>query len=234
RDTPRGRAAAAHWLGVRRQLHSDEVFPTLPPAAIAIWNRYLGYGAAMGAAGEAVRQLPLGAEDPRHAWSSFGGRWRMVTVRYPRMRLGWGRSPLSLLGGGVIRTLIGLAPVVIVILLNRSRTTSASLVAPVLLFAAVMIGFAIWYFVLAALDANHKRMIVGRVLRVQEVKSSDRNHTTLYYWVGVDDGTRPYVDAWRVPPAKMQGIREGIDVQALVTAQCGYTENITARSGNLA
>jgi len=83
RDTPAGREAAARWLGVRTYLGNDEFFPTLPPAAVAIWDRYLGYGAALGVATGAVQALPMGAEDDHRAWSSFGGRWRMVRVAYP-------------------------------------------------------------------------------------------------------------------------------------------------------
>lgn len=63
RDTPAGRAAAARWLGVRAYLGQNEVFPTLPPASVAIWDRYLGYGAALGVAAAAVHALPMGAED---------------------------------------------------------------------------------------------------------------------------------------------------------------------------
>jgi hypothetical protein len=48
RDTPAGAEAAGRWLGVRDYLGRNEVFPTLPPASVAIWDRYLGYGAALG------------------------------------------------------------------------------------------------------------------------------------------------------------------------------------------
>src|SRR6185369_15896049 len=55
RDTPAGREVAARWMGVRDHLGRNEVFDTLPPAAVAIWGRYLGYGAAAGVAGTASR-----------------------------------------------------------------------------------------------------------------------------------------------------------------------------------
>ncbi len=241
RDTPRGRVAAAHWLGVRRQLHADEVFPTLPPAAIAIWDRYLGYGAALGCAGAAVRQLPLGAEDPHHAWSSFGGRWRMVTVRYPRFRSGWGRSPWSLFGRGLRLVVIGLVPLLILLATDRVERSSAGIdsaiperyrwaIPLIALYTLVVVGWGFWLFVLTAMDARRRRWVVGRVLRIQTVKGGQRNNEIQYYWVAVDDGTRPRVDAWRVLPAQFGGVSEGKDVTAVVTPHCAHVESLAIRS----
>jgi hypothetical protein len=101
RDTASGRAAAARWLGLRDHLGRDEAFGTLPPAAVAIWDRYLGYGAAMGVAGTASRVLAFGAQDERLAWSAYGGSWHRVRIRYPGSRLVEGRHPViaGLLGG---------------------------------------------------------------------------------------------------------------------------------------
>jgi len=48
RDTPAGRAVAARWLGLREFLRGDETFRELPPAAVAVWDRYLPYGCALG------------------------------------------------------------------------------------------------------------------------------------------------------------------------------------------
>jgi len=42
-----GREALGRWLGVRSWLQAHEVFADLPPAAVAVWGRYLAYGAAM-------------------------------------------------------------------------------------------------------------------------------------------------------------------------------------------
>jgi Predicted membrane protein (DUF2207) len=93
RETPAGVEAAARWLGVRDDLGRNEVFRTLPPASVAIWDRYLGYGAALGVATAALHALPMGAEDDHRAWSAYGGRWRVVKVKYPRLGLTWGRKP---------------------------------------------------------------------------------------------------------------------------------------------
>jgi len=42
-----GRQRAAHWPGVRDWLAAYPTFADLPPAAAAIWDQYLAYGAAL-------------------------------------------------------------------------------------------------------------------------------------------------------------------------------------------
>ncbi|MGW6705364.1 DUF2207 family protein [Streptomyces sp. NPDC054956] len=82
RETPAGTAACAHWLGVREWLARDEAYPGLPPAAVAVWDRYLAHGVATGVARSAAAALPLGPRDERRAWSAYGGTWHEVRLRY--------------------------------------------------------------------------------------------------------------------------------------------------------
>lgn len=101
RDTPEGREAAARWLGLHDLLEEDPLFAEQPPAAVAIWDHLLAHGTALGVAHGVVQALPLGAESEREAWSSVGGHWRVVRVRYPqRLPPGYGRHPalVALLG----------------------------------------------------------------------------------------------------------------------------------------
>jgi len=55
--TSEGRAAAARWLGVRAFVAGTGSLDDVPPAAVAIWDRYLAYGAAMDLSDEAVEGL---------------------------------------------------------------------------------------------------------------------------------------------------------------------------------
>src|SRR5205085_2471833 len=97
-ETPAGLAAASRWLGVRTALQQDEVFPTLPSITVALWQRHLAYGAALGLAHAAVEPIRMGAESDTRAWSSYGGTWRAVRVDYPRwLPVGWGRRPQAAL-----------------------------------------------------------------------------------------------------------------------------------------
>ena len=55
----KGQDAASRWLGVRHFLSGDDAFDSLPPAAVAVWDRYLAYAAAMGVARDAAKGLLL-------------------------------------------------------------------------------------------------------------------------------------------------------------------------------
>jgi hypothetical protein len=245
RDTPRGRRAAAHWLGVRRYLHADRVFPTLPPAAVAIWNRYLAYGAALGVAAEAARQLPFGAEDPHRAWSSVGGRWRTVAVHYPRFRPGWGSSPWRLLGKGLRTIGFALLPWAAIWIADRltgrasgRRSIFSAIISAIpdqfqwTVAAAVLVtlgavAYGVMFLVLAAMDAGRGRSVSGRILRMHAVNMG-RDERTQYYWIAVDEGTRRRIDAWRAAPAFAHSgqVNEQVDVDAVVSPVCGYVRSL--------
>ncbi|MFC9324223.1 DUF2207 family protein [Kitasatospora sp. NPDC057015] len=97
RATRRGLERAGHWAGVEAWLRAHEDFAQLPPAAVTVWDRYLGYGAALGVTGRAARLLGFDAGDRRRVWSSYGGTWRPVRIRYPRLRPGFGATSARLL-----------------------------------------------------------------------------------------------------------------------------------------
>ena len=100
-----GVAAAARWLGVKRYLVRDAAFGDTPPAGVAIWDRLLAYGAAIGAAHGAVAAIPLEEEDPDVAWSRVGGNWHQVHVEYPT-RFGYGERPTEVLLNGALRVVL--------------------------------------------------------------------------------------------------------------------------------
>ena len=50
---------AARWLGVRTFVEGTGSLDDLPPAAVAVWDRYLAYGVAMDLSEEAVAGLLL-------------------------------------------------------------------------------------------------------------------------------------------------------------------------------
>jgi hypothetical protein len=71
RDTPAGREACARWLGVRAWLRAHEAFADLPPAAVTVWDRYLSYGAAVGATRMSSAVIDLGMGNRKRVWSSY-------------------------------------------------------------------------------------------------------------------------------------------------------------------
>ncbi|MFB8027433.1 MULTISPECIES: DUF2207 family protein [unclassified Streptomyces] len=97
RATPKGLERAGHWEGLRSWLTAHEDFAQLPPASVAVWDRYLSYGTALGVTSLTSRLLGFDSGDRRRVWSSYGGTWRPVRIRYPRLRPGFGGSTPRLL-----------------------------------------------------------------------------------------------------------------------------------------
>ena len=223
RDTPAGREVAARWLGVRDHLGRNEVFDTLPPAAVAIWDRYLGHGAAAGVAGTASRVLAFGAQDERLAWSAYGGNWHRVRVRYPGFRVAEGRHP-------AVATLVGLAAVAFgwygtrAVLAVRDgirdrglglpeqtldvldgQWTQLGLLVVAGGFAAVG-GWGGWVVVRAVLDLGSRRTFEAEVLRVRLVRDDEGRVTE--HQVALDDGRSERTRAWAVPTRRWPGVSD--------------------------
>jgi hypothetical protein len=60
RRTPAGQEAAARWLGLARYLEQHEQFADLPPASVAVWDRYLPYGHALGVTRVCAEVIDMG------------------------------------------------------------------------------------------------------------------------------------------------------------------------------
>jgi hypothetical protein len=231
RDTPEGLSTAGRWLGLRENLEADGTFPSLPPTAVAIWDRYLAYAVALGVAATTERSIPLGAESDTEAWSSLGGRWRVVRIRYPRrVPPGWGRAPWKNILAGLFSAAIAgtigwfLLPAMYDAQSDLLKNATAqdhrialgvSIGLAVIAFAiAVAMLRGVWMFVLGASDLGRGRTIEGRVLRVR-----NRNQRT---YVAVDDGTDDHVAAWVTTAAA----RQGVDVRITVATHVGYVRHI--------
>src|SRR5262249_4628662 len=116
RDTPAGREVAARWLGVRAWLRGHEAFADLPPAAVTVWDRYLSYGAAVGATRVSSAVIDLGMGNRKRVWSSYAGSsaaptWHRVRVQYPRFWPRYGESAPHIIVRAVVALLIGVLPV---------------------------------------------------------------------------------------------------------------------------
>ncbi|MDQ6727598.1 MAG: DUF2207 domain-containing protein [Actinomycetota bacterium] len=234
RDTPAGRAAAARWLGLRKYLSEDGTFSDAPPAAVAVWDRYLSYGAAMGVAAAAVRALPLGSESDKVAWSHQGGRWRMVRIDYPkRIPPGWGKHPALASAIGLASLAAGLfvARIFFPAMLDeasrlldttRDQGVHALDLLGVALLAIPTVVTAVWLIRAAAMlvaavpDLFARREVDGVVLRI-------RPHEKQPY-LAVDDGTCTEIRAWLVEPAVLYGagLSQGDAVRATISPRLGH------------
>ncbi|WP_230416590.1 DUF2207 family protein [Micromonospora tarapacensis] len=211
RDTPLGREVAARWLGVQSWLRAHEQFHELPPASVAIWDRYLGYGAAVGATHLTSAVLDLGMGDRTLVWSSYGGSWRRVRVHYPRFATRYGMTLPKLLFASGISIVVGafllrffgpsfdLSPSS-----PYPRAATFTLVTSIVAVIALLLVFSgIWKVVRGLVDLATERTITGEVLWVQvwRKRSQGENQPSLpwLHYLAVDDGTADRTTAWGLP-----------------------------------
>jgi hypothetical protein len=227
RDTPVGLAAASRWLGVRSRLADDRVFPTAPPIAVALWERYLAYGAAFGVAPGAVRPIPMGAESDSRAWSSYGGRWREVRIRYPRLLpLGWGMNPASALAKAVLVAAVASFLLYLLTSLAPDPTAEDGGVA---IAGAVLLGIPAAAALVAAIvivksvpDLRSTREVTGQIVRLRTFGSEENTER----YVAVDDGSSAKIRAWRVRPDVYAPLTQYEEVTALLTPRLRYVRSI--------
>ncbi|TCB98452.1 DUF2207 domain-containing protein [Micromonospora zingiberis] len=210
RDTPRGRQVAARWLGVRDWLRGHEQFDELPPASVAIWDRYLGYGAAVGATRLASAVLDLGMGDRSLVWSSYGGTWHRVRVRYPRLPR-YGRTLPRLLLSAAISGAVGFfllklfGPSADLFPTSDDPATRivALVAAGIVAGAVLLLAFGGYTLVRGVADLATERTITGEVLWVQVWKSTaqgeNRPARPWLHYLAVDDGSGERTTAWGLP-----------------------------------
>jgi hypothetical protein len=241
RDTPAGREVAARWLGLREMLAQNPLFAEQPPAGVAIWDRHIAHGAALGVAHGAVAALPLGAESDTTAWSAVGGRWRVVHIRYPSLvPPGYGRHPLRAAAVGLFQ--LAIAGTVLSKLLPALLAAPGDLEAEGVEVAgeeAFLLGVqvlvtgigaiavlatarAAWMSGAGVLDlVGGRRTVQGRVLRFRTKGSDDRTRS----YMAVDDGTAHRVRAWCFHRGR--GGNQGSWVRAEVTRHLQHVKDLT-------
>ena len=216
RDTPTGRAAAKHWLGVRKHLADDQAFVDLPPAAVAIWDRYLAYAAALGAARLVLRVLELGPEDPYNVWSAYGGVWRRVRIRYPR-RPGWGRAAHKALLVGLGWTAAGAF-----LLWNVGALGLGLIGAAIVAIELAVLFWGLATIIRAVIDLAAPQQLEGSVLssRTTGGDGSERR------WLAVDDGKNDRARAFVVPDNMSPHVSRGDIVRTKVGGQYGVVREL--------
>ena len=244
-QTDKGVSATARWLAVRQRL-AEAGFADLAPSSIEVGDRRLAYASAMCLAEGAAVELPLAREDHRRAWSSVGGRARLVRVRYP-IRPGYGLSPFVALAGGVAACFVGLAARRWFAEVARGEAFDwiyeqfpeqdwlIADVATVLTFLAwVPILMGLWIALAGAADgfATIERTgIVVRARRPVEVSPLprrvrrwfDRDRFSLY--IAVDDGSSDSITAWRA--GERNAVPQGANATVRASPVLGYVRRAT-------
>ena len=228
RDTPAGSASAARWLGLRKQLGGDDHFADQPPGAVAIWDRLLAYGAAMGVAPGAVRILPMGAESETEAWTAYGGRWRVVHVRYPqRFPPGWGRSAAAAVALGLVWIVPGAFVAYGMGSLLARQSDGAGRLIAVVFFAAPLLALAYGADLLwrGVADIGRRAPVEGQVLRRREVHRNNDSGAVAVY-LAVYGGKGSDVRALRCTPAVASGVDAGELVRATISPHLGHVYSV--------
>ncbi len=216
RDTAAGQQAAARWLGVRDWLRGHEQFADLPPAAVTVWDRYLAYGSALGVTHTTSEVLDLGLGDRTRVWSSYGGAWRRVRVRYPKLLARYGSTAPGLVARGTVAGVAG------AVLLGRVGAPELRAPGPLdsaplqegplaivdvlqwylAWLAVVLLAYGGYTVVRTLLDLVTTRTITGEVLWVQPWKHHSRrdgNNRPWLHYLAVHDGRAEQTTAWGLP-----------------------------------
>lgn len=231
--TAAGLAAQARWLALRRYLHDDELFAGLPPTAVAVRDRYIAYGAALGAATAAVRAIPMGAESDRWAWTRYGGAWRQVRVSYPRLwPPAWGYSAgqaawLALRVGAIGLFWFWLTSKIIpqVDLSAQSDQLGRALnlaVVLVNLAAVIALGAALWLFIAAVVGVVGARELTGEAIRLRQLPAGDAARC----YIAVYRGSAAHVRAWVTSPEQYATVNEYDIVTVSVATLLGRVRSV--------
>ena len=227
--TASGVEAQARWLALRHFLRDDEVFAGLPPTAVAVRDRYMAYGAALGAASAAVRAIPMGAESDRWAWSRYGGSWAQVRVSYRNGWMPvWGISPRQAASRAAWVGGLGLFWLWVSSLLlphvdfgpgtdQLTRDVSAGIVL-VAALSVVAVATGLWLLLVAAAALLDTREVTGEAIRIRG-SSADEG---LYSYVAVYQGNIDHVHAWVAEKQTLAGIHEYDVITVRVSPLLGY------------
>jgi Predicted membrane protein (DUF2207) len=227
RDTPAGLEAAGRWRAVQAKLAEDPVFAEQPPIAVAMWERLLAYGAALGVAPAAIHPIRMGAEPENRAWSTYGGRWHQVDVRY-RHGPHWGVHP----GWAALQRLLPVAFAALFLWLAGPIVTDGldevDGIAEFWLFLALVVPVVVavggtFFALRAAADLVSDNEVTGEIVRLRARQSEGEEPE---HYVAVDDGTSTEVRAWLVRPQLYTGLEQGEIVTVRVTPRLGYVRSV--------
>lgn len=229
-----GVSSASRWLGVRRFLEDNDTFNNATPGAVALWDSYMSYGAAMGLANDALRHLPMGEEDDEDAWSAYSGEWRHVRVAYPRLRVIWGKSPLRAIWTGMIMTALGAGIVYVGQYVHSSARTTLEneqdIADWIRLGALIAIGVAapliLWgvhTMFIGFLDLFSRRVVTGQVIRLRSWVNSKSGR----WYMALYDGRESKIRAWRVGPGTYARLNQGDVIEATFTPRTGHVKSFS-------
>jgi hypothetical protein len=152
--------------------------------------------------------------DRRLVWSSYGGQWRRVRVRYPRLWSRYAKSTWGLLWPALAWIGVGVLVLSVPDLADLWR--DLSIPAAALVVAALLFARSLYRAVRALIDLAGVRTITGQVLWLElwrnktEGSGERQRRVPWLYHLAVDDGTADRTTAWIVE-AQLAGLCEDGD-----------------------
>ncbi|GAA1760894.1 DUF2207 family protein [Luedemannella helvata] len=212
RDTPAGRESASRWLGVKAWLRGHESFADLPPASVAVWDRYLAYGAAVGATRATSAAIEMGMGDHKLVWSHFGGVWHRVRIRYPRAWWRYGRTAPQIIIRALVVGAIGMALLWklsgFVAEIGADQTGAVAkafgLGSTIMLVLGVVgVTYGAYMLVRAVIDLAAPVTITGEALWLRVWKQHPGGENSppkpWLHYLALDDGKADRTRAWALP-----------------------------------
>ncbi len=238
--TDDGLAATRRWLAVRERLAASG-FADLAPSAVETGDRRLAYATAMCLADGAKVELPLAREDHHRAWSTVGGRARLVRVNYPA-RIGYGMAPFRAIGVGLVACFVGLRVRSWASDVARGEAFDwayeqfpsqdwliADVATAVTFLAYVPIVLGLWMALAGAFDGFNSVERTGAVVRTRhpaEVSPLPRRLQRMLerdryrVYLAVDDGSADTISAWKT--GERHAIPQGARATVVASPALGH------------
>jgi hypothetical protein len=223
RLTRAGRRAARAWRGHGAVLGRDELLRAARPAEATTWGRRLAFAHALGLTRVVDRAVRMGAGDRRLLWSSFGGRWRQVRVRYPRGRFVGAGVPWTAAQGGWLvavtaASVFALFWVPAVDGVDRGGGLLDTVRAVGVVVLLVVAAGVLLRLVAGVLELGAQRDLTGEVLWIQahRLNVTENGATVDAFHLVVDDGTSDRLTAWSLPPQLRDAVAAGDVVRMTV------------------
>jgi hypothetical protein len=169
---------------------------------VAVWDRYLAYGDALGMTRVCAAVIDLGLGDRRNVWSSHGGTWHRVRVRYPLATGTYGATVPRVLGGALATGALGALLLWVLASAARFAEETAETALrrgvdaaqePVGVVAVLLLVRGGYRLVRGAVDGLTPAHLHGEVLWLTPARteSTDDETVVVVYHLAVDDGTAP-------------------------------------------
>jgi hypothetical protein len=204
-QTKLGATVGSRWLGVGGFLSANRSLADLPPAAVAVWDRYLAYGVARGVNPVASRAIDLKVSRVVRLRSRYSGMPRLIEVRYPRGALHYAQAGVRLLWSLVILAIwsgVGFA------LWATGRTWPALLRDVVIAVGILAVLRALYTLVRATYAKLAPVTVVGQVLACHPFRVSAPG---TFGWVQlvVDDGRHRRTEPWLIRADRLGSVQVG-------------------------